>query len=695
MSDDLRTLIDALRVDSTDLPEGFAAAPILDEWRFKLCLDGSLTLAGCCSGDERFPPGAHIFTSDVTQIDPRSSVRWARTRNTLYRLGAPIQDVSIIGAVALMCDWTNALTLLALITGEHTLCAPALETYTKLLDLADSSDWAEKRSLSYVMASAMSHTGRHALRDGWALLGADPRNRNIAVFMRDMLVGEPDQGENDEVGPIIAAWRAFAEGDIGYLHDHDQDHIAAVHRIGRLIIEDRTFGGEFDEPRPLFIRMALKQTWTDAAHLLFEECDSIDCAKANALDLMATEWLMRRRAARIMADRLRANHDDRADCFRLLAVDPLNQADAVWVHQRLCELIIPGKNREEDTMLDGWWRLASSRHPKRCDGQDPIATARAAAAELSSADVKLAALINDPLDVAAPSTTLAEPPRVIVLAAIGGTTKSSSGREVDQEFRSIVGEQLPLVPAFDLVRLRAALDEEFPHLTDQIRVLLTGLVEGEPVRLPPTLLVGEPGGGKSRLARRFVEELGVPLHRFDGAGSSDNAFGGTPRRWSSGEHCVPLEAVRRGKVANPCLLVDEIDKAGTSRHNGSLDRALLPFLEPENARAYPDPYIQSECDLSHINYLLTANDTTVLPSAFRDRLRIVALPQPSIAHLPQIARSIVFDIAKSRGGDLRWYPMLADHELAIAEELWRGGSARRLRAIIERILARREAHPRN
>jgi len=693
MRDDLRTLIDVLRVDSTDLPDGFAAAPILDEWRFRLCLDGSLTLAGCCSGDERFPPGAHIVTSDVTQIDGRSSIRWARTRNTLYRLGAPIHDMSLIAAVALMNDWTDALTLLALLTGEHTLGAAALETCTKLLGLVDSQDWDEKRSLSCVMASAMSHAGRSALRDAWALLGADPRNRNIAVLMRDMLVAEPDQGENDKVGPVIAAWRAFAEGDIGYLHDHDQDHIAAAHRVGRLIIEDRTFGsGEFDEPRPLLVRMALKRTWGDAAHLLLDECDSVDSARAHLLDLMTSEWLMRRRAARIMADRLRANGDDRADCFRLLAVDPLNPADAMWVHQRLCEFIIPGKSREEDTARAGWWRLVLGHYPKDADADqnDPIATAWAAAA-----DVKLAALVDDLLDVAAPSATAAEPCRVIVLASIGGTTKSSSGREVEQEFRSIVGEQLQLVPAFNLAHLRTALDEEFPHLTDQIGTLLTGLVEGEPVHLAPTLLVGEPGGGKSRLARRFAGELGVPLHRFDGAGSADNAFGGTPRRWSSGEHCVPLEAVRRGKVANPCLLVDEIDKAGTSRHNGSLVSALLPFLEPENARAYPDPYVQSECDLSHVNYCLTANETTALPSAFRDRLRIVVLPQPSIEHLPQLARTIVLDIAKSRGGDPRWYPALEDHELAIAEELWRGGSVRRLRAIVERLLAHREQNPRN
>ena len=44
---------------------------------------------------------------------------------------------------------------------------------------------------------------------------------------------------------------------------------------------------------------------------------------------------------------------------------------------------------------------------------------------------------------------------------------------------------------------------------------------------------------------------------------------------------------------------------------------------------------------------------------------------------------------------MRWYPPLEDHELAIAEALWQDKSVRRLHAIVERILARRESNPRN
>jgi ATP-dependent Lon protease, bacterial type len=158
---------------------------------------------------------------------------------------------------------------------------------------------------------------------------------------------------------------------------------------------------------------------------------------------------------------------------------------------------------------------------------------------------------------------------------------------------------------------------------------------------------------------------------------------------------VPLEAVRRHQVANPLMLIDEIDKAGGSRNNGALTSALMPFLNAESARAYPDPFVQSECDLSWVNYVLTANDDTVLPDPLRDRLWVIRLPRPTIDHLPALARAIVADFAREQGADPRWWPPLEDHELAIAEELWAGGSVRRLRNIVERLLAYREERPRN
>ncbi len=216
-------------------------------------------------------------------------------------------------------------------------------------------------------------------------------------------------------------------------------------------------------------------------------------------------------------------------------------------------------------------------------------------------------------------------------------------------------------------------------------MLLAGLVEGQPIRMRPLVLVDEPGGGKSRLARRLAELLSVLMQRFDGGASSDSAFGDTPRRWSTGEPSMPLLAVKRFRVANPWIQIDELEKAGRSSQNGALVDALLGFLEPAS-KMYPDPYVQSEVNLPWLGYIATMNDATLMPAPLRDRFRIVRLPTSRIEHLPQLARAIVGDIAAADPLGPEWTAPLDDGELAIAEDLWRGDSVRLLVRVVDTIV---------
>ncbi len=285
---------------------------------------------------------------------------------------------------------------------------------------------------------------------------------------------------------------------------------------------------------------------------------------------------------------------------------------------------------------------------------------------------------------------------VVVMPHIGGVAIEKQ-KEIERAYKKLLGQNIPVVRAGGLSAVRDSLAGEFPHAAEQIGLLLSDLVEGEEIRFrpPAILLIGAPGGGKSRLVRRMCAELKLPLLRYDAAGASDNAFAGTPRRWYSGEHCTPLEAVRRSLKANAAVLIDEIDKAGSSRHNGNLELSLMPFTEVETSARYPDPFIESDVDLSHVNFFLTANDDSKLQGPLRDRLRIVRMPEPRREHLPTLARAMVNDVARERGGNPAWWPHLNEDELEIAGRLWPGGSVRRLRVIVERLLAAREKNARN
>ena len=160
---------------------------------------------------------------------------------------------------------------------------------------------------------------------------------------------------------------------------------------------------------------------------------------------------------------------------------------------------------------------------------------------------------------------------------------------------------------------------------------LADLVGRRTIRLRPLLLVGEPGGGKSRFVRRLAEILNVGCWRTDASRSDGAVFGGTDKRWHSAEACHPFLAIARAKHGNPLVLIDELEKAGTRSDYGRFWDCLLGFLEPETAARYPDPALQVPLDLSHVSYIATANSLDPLPSPLRDGFVIVTFPKPGAA----------------------------------------------------------------
>lgn len=86
--------------------------------------------------------------------------------------------------------------------------------------------------------------------------------------------------------------------------------------------------------------------------------------------------------------------------------------------------------------------------------------------------------------------------------------------------------------------------------------------------MPPTMLVGPPGVGKSHAARLIGQLSGCAVATLDVGGTSDNrALEGTARGWSSTQPCWPLVTIHNTRCANPVLVLDEIDKAAGSDAN--------------------------------------------------------------------------------------------------------------------------------
>lgn len=278
----------------------------------------------------------------------------------------------------------------------------------------------------------------------------------------------------------------------------------------------------------------------------------------------------------------------------------------------------------------------------------------------------------------------------VVVVRLIGNAGTTEGRRVVKEFDKIIGRSLPLIETPNLAKVRSALVSEFPYASNAIDRILNDLAASRHVRFRPTIFVGKPGSGKTTFAGRLFDVLGIQHTVYSCGGVSNSSLAGTPRRWSTGEPSLPVSLVTRWQTAAPGIVLDETEKAGTSRHNGNLLDSLLGLLEPRSSSAWHDPYIQAEVDLSHVLWIGTANSLDGVPGPLRDRCRIIVFPEPQAEHLDALAPVLLQKVVAAKGLDVRWAVPFDGDELEALRRVWPGGSIRLLTKLIEGLLGARE-----
>jgi hypothetical protein len=172
------------------------------------------------------------------------------------------------------------------------------------------------------------------------------------------------------------------------------------------------------------------------------------------------------------------------------------------------------------------------------------------------------------------------------------------------------GQRFTVKPS-SMPKMDELLDElpNFGAVLEDIRKHLALCIDSEDsVELPPTLLLGEPGIGKTHFAKRVAALLGtgfgfVPMSSL----TAGWILSGASSQWKNAKPGKVFDTFLHGEYANPVMVVDEIDKAADGGQYDPLG-ALYALLEAHTAMQFVDEFVEIPIDASGAVWFATAND---------------------------------------------------------------------------------------
>ncbi|MGD9686758.1 MAG: endopeptidase La [Desulfobacter sp.] len=193
----------------------------------------------------------------------------------------------------------------------------------------------------------------------------------------------------------------------------------------------------------------------------------------------------------------------------------------------------------------------------------------------------------------------------------------------------------------DIERAEKVLDRDHAGLSDVKERIIEFFAAGvykKDISGSIILFVGPPGVGKTSIGKSIAEALGRKFYRFSLGGMRDEAeIKGHRRTYVGALPGKMVQALKDTAVANPVIMLDEVDKIGAS-YQGDPASALLEVLDPEQNSAFLDHYLDLRIDLSKVLFICTANTLDTIPPPLLDRMDRINLSGYISSEKLEIAR---------------------------------------------------------
>ena len=202
----------------------------------------------------------------------------------------------------------------------------------------------------------------------------------------------------------------------------------------------------------------------------------------------------------------------------------------------------------------------------------------------------------------------------------------------------------------------ARIELQLPHFSAVLAFvrerLQLSFARQQPMHIPPILLLGDPGIGKTHFSHELARALGLPVrrHTLDG-GITDSALMGSDKRWANTSAGLIFEELVLGTSASPVILLDEIDKARSGEQGNALG-PLHSLLEPVSAKAITDISVEITMDASHIVWIATANDPWKIPAPIRSRTHEFMIEAPTGHAALEAAQAVARAVHERMGSAL-------------------------------------------